>query len=152
MTARADTADTAPPFWDILLYNAETGGDYQNKYFTEAHFGPISGVWTADRQYGLTWSPGETKYFRLSERMPSATRVIFYMDYSRFDTWGYWSGDPYAHQTIDIASIVYYIGFNIWVKKSGEWIPVTEIWTKKGGVWQAVTDVSALKGGSWNPV
>ena len=43
-------------------------------------------------------------------------------------------------------------GFNIWVKKGGEWIQVTEIWTKKGGVWQAVTDVSTLKGGSWNTV
>ena len=44
------------------------------------------------------------------------------------------------------------MGFNIWVKKSGEWIQVTDIWTKKGGVWQAVTDVSTLKGGSWNTV
>ena len=67
---------------------------------------------------------------------------------------------PVTRQTAgfaDLASARPPIGFlydawNIWVKKGGEWIQVTEIWTKKGGVWQAVTDVSTLKGGNWNTV
>ena len=44
-----------------------------------------------------------------------------------------------------------YSGFNIWVKKSGEWIQVTEIWTKKGGVWQPVSSVDVNKDG-WKPI
>ena len=42
-------------------------------------------------------------------------------------------------------------GFNIWVKKSGEWLQVTEIWTKKGGVWQPVSSVDVNKDG-WKPI
>ena len=70
-----------------------------------------------------------------------------YIDWDFVDIWkhdpSYTINDGYPH---------FGVAFNIWVKKGGEWIQVTEIWVKKGGVWQAVTDVSTLKGGNWNTV
>ena len=44
-----------------------------------------------------------------------------------------------------------YGGFNIWVKKSGEWIQVTAIWAHKGGAWQPVSSVDVNKDG-WKPI
>ena len=82
-----------------------------------------------------------------------------------FHAWGIaLQGHPSAivgHDPLDLSvSIVDYPpalglgygGFNIWVKKSGEWLLVPEIWVKKGGVWNPVTEVWTKKGGVWNPV
>ena len=48
--------------------------------------------------------------------------------------------------------LAFHDAWNIWVKKSDEWIEVPEIWVKKGGVWNPVTEVWTKKGGVWNPV
>jgi len=42
-------------------------------------------------------------------------------------------------------------GWNIWVKKSGAWQPVTDIWARKGGAWQPVSSVDVNKDG-WKPI
>ena len=44
-----------------------------------------------------------------------------------------------------------YDAWNIWVKKSGAWQPVTDIWAYKSGAWQPVSSVDVNKDG-WKPI
>ena len=148
ITARSDGVN-APEFWDIDLGYEGHDGRYHDDYFDEID--PWPDYWTADRQYGMSFAPGEEKYFSVPT-MPPARWFSLDIDYYIAADQGWWSGNPWSEQTVDIASIkIYVTGFNIWVKKGSEWLQVTEIWTKKGGVWQAVSSVDVNKDG-WKPI
>ena len=60
-----------------------------------------------------------------------------------------WTHDP--TYTINDGYPPFGAGFNIWVKKSGAWQPVTDIWVRKGGAWQPVSSVDVNKDG-WKPI
>ena len=72
--------------------------------------------------------------------------------YSGWDFVNVWKHDPtyqinagYPHFDPPFAP------FRVWVKKSGEWQPVTAIWARKGGAWQPVSSVDVNKDG-WKPI
>ena len=65
------------------------------------------------------------------------------------DSDGIGSGSAFGDLRPDLGFI--YEGFNIWVKKGGEWLQVTDIWVKKGGAWQPVSSVDVNKDG-WKPI
>ena len=151
VTVRSDGINT-PKFWVLGLYHPIHGNDYTYEFFDR----PIGYLvadnwWIADIQENLSWTAGERKEFTLVEPMPIAKELVFEFHYGRAVDNGWWSGDQWGLNIVDIASIELYIAANIWVKKSGVWEPVTDIWAYKSGVWQPVSSVDVNKDG-WKPI
>lgn len=153
VTIRSDTTVTAPRFWDLDLSHPDHGNDLQGQYFTE-HL-TWDTWWTADRQTNLNWAPGETKYIELVEVMPLSLGISFDMDYFIAKQQGWWFGDQWSEQTVDIASLIFYAvspDLNIWAFKNGSWKPSTDIWVYKNGTWRPESTVDVTKSGAWRSI
>ena len=153
VTVRADGINT-PKFWVFALYHPVHGDDYKEVWFSDGFGGAmtVENWWIADIQQKLTWSPGQRKVFDLVEPMPLAQEVVFEFHYGNAVSFGWWSGDQWGLNIVDIASIELYarspVG-DVWVYKTGEWRPIADIWAQKGGAWQLVTNHWKHKGGEW---
>ena len=119
--------------------------------------GGLCGMWFANPAIATNSYYDEELTFPGADNGIGEPRATVEMTYpenftTTFIDWDFtniWRHDP--TYTINDGYPHFGVGFNIWVKKSGAWQPVTDIWARKGGVWQPVSSVDVNKDG-WKPI
>ena len=116
--------------------------------------GVIGSASAASTLTNIYYDADRVGYNSASSGTPRTTAEMTYPEnftttYINWDFTNIWTHDP--TYTINDGYPPFGAGFNIWVKKSGAWQPVTDIWARKGGAWQPVSSVDVNKDG-WKPI